>query len=46
MDPPVIVTVRDNKEYIRVFYISSIPRLQGGGPPKIGTVTGRISGMI
>ena len=28
---PVIVTVRDNRDYIRSFYILTIPLLQDGG---------------
>ena len=28
---PVIATIRDNRDYIRVAYILIIPLLQGGG---------------
>ena len=36
MDPhPVIVTIRDNKDYIRVLLYSSYTTITGGGgPPK------------
>ena len=33
--PPVIVTIRDSRDYIRVLLYSYYTTITGGGPPKV-----------
>ena len=40
---PVIVAIRDNRDYIKLYYIPTISLLQGGGPPNSCVGSGRLN---